>query len=193
MYANDPKSKVYGALAMGVPGEIAGLHETWKRNGRLPWKKLFQPAIHLAKNGFIVAPYLANSITHSEKMILSDPGLRQIFAPNGKLLKTGDICYNVELSRSLESIAEQGPQALYNGTIGKKLVNDVREAGGILTMDDLRNYKVEIKEAVAVNTLGYTIYGMPPPSSGTVGLALVSLNTTLIFFFFFADFIQCYI
>ncbi|CAM8935720.1 unnamed protein product [Rhodiola kirilowii] len=174
MYENNPEAKVYGALAMGVPGEIAGLHVAWKRNGRLPWKKLFQPAIELARNGFVVAPYLAKCIAASEKMILSDPGLQQVFAPNGKLLRAGDTCYNVELSRSLESIAEQGPQALYNGTVGEKLVQDVRVAGGILSMDDLRNYKVEITKAVAVNTMGYTIYGMPPPSSGTVGLSLIA-------------------
>ncbi|CAM8945441.1 unnamed protein product [Rhodiola kirilowii] len=174
MYENNPEAKVYGALAMGVPGEIAGLHVAWKRNGRLPWKKLFQPAIELARNGFVVAPYLAKCIAASEKMILSDRGLQQVFAPNGKLLRAGDTCYNVELSRSLESIAEQGPQALYNGTVGEKLVQDVRVAGGILSMDDLRNYKVEITKAVAVNTMGYTIYGMPPPSSGTVGLSLIA-------------------
>ncbi|KAL9681440.1 hypothetical protein QQ045_013223 [Rhodiola kirilowii] len=174
MYENNPEAKVYGALAMGVPGEIAGLHVAWKRNGRLPWKKLFQPAIDLARNGFVVAPYLAKCIAASEKMILSDRGLQQVFAPNGKLLRAGDTCYNVELSRSLESIAEQGPQALYNGTVGEKLVQDVRVAGGILSMDDLRNYKVEITKAVAVNTMGYTIYGMPPPSSGTVGLSLIA-------------------
>uniref|UniRef100_A0A7N0TR27 Glutathione hydrolase n=2 Tax=Kalanchoe fedtschenkoi TaxID=63787 RepID=A0A7N0TR27_KALFE len=174
MYEKNPTAKTYGALAMGVPGEIAGLHDAWKRNGRLPWKKLFQPAIELARDGFVVAAYLAVAIAQSEKMILSDPGLQQVFAPNRKLLKAGDTCYNVELSRSLQAIAEQGPRAFYNGAVGQKLVKDVREAGGVLSMDDLQNYEVEITEAVAVNTLGYTIYGLPPPSSGTVGLALIA-------------------
>uniref|UniRef100_A0A7N0TUA7 Glutathione hydrolase n=1 Tax=Kalanchoe fedtschenkoi TaxID=63787 RepID=A0A7N0TUA7_KALFE len=174
MYEKNPTAKKYGALAMGVPGEIAGLHEAWKRNGRLPWKKLFQPAIELARNGFVVAPYLAKAIAQYEKMILSDPGLQQVFAPKRKLLRAGDTCYNVELGRTLEAIAEQGTRALYNGTVGEKLVKDVREAGGILSIGDLQNYKVEITEAVAVYTMGYTIYGMPPPSSGTVGLALIA-------------------
>ncbi|POO00580.1 Gamma-glutamyltranspeptidase [Trema orientale] len=173
MYANNPKAQFYGALSMGVPGEIAGLHEAWSKHGRLAWKTLFLPAIKLAKDGFVVTPYLEGHIITNSQVIMKDPGLRQVFAPNGKLLKAGDTCYNVELGHSLEEIAELGPKAFYNGSIGEKLVKDVREVGGILTMEDLRNYKVEVKDAMAANVMGYTVYGMPPPSSGTLGLSLV--------------------
>ncbi|CAN6680912.1 unnamed protein product [Malus baccata var. baccata] len=173
MYASNPKAKAEGALSMGVPGEIAGLHEAWLQYGRIAWRTLFQPAIKLARDGYIVAPYLGGYLsTHGDK-ILSDPGLRQVFAPNGKMLKAGDTCYNVELGQSLEAVAEHGPQAFYNGTLGEKLVEDVREAGGILTMEDLRNYKVNVVDAMAANVLGYAVFGMPPPSSGTLGLSLV--------------------
>lgn len=173
MYDNDIQAKYKGALSMGVPGEIAGLHQAWLKHGRLAWRTLFQPAIKLAKEGFVVAPYLGKSIARSSSAILSDPGLRQVFARNGKVLRAGDTCYNVELARSLETIAEEGAGAFYNGTIGEKLVKDVRAAGGILTMEDLRNYKVEAKDAMTANVMGYTLYGMPPPSSGTVGLSMV--------------------
>lgn len=173
MYENNPDAKYVGALSIGVPGEIAGLHDAWLRHGRLAWSTLFQPAIKLSKDGFVVAPYLELVINGKKELILNDPGLQKVYAPNGKLLQAGDKCYNVELSYTLESIAEQGPQAFYNGTIGQKLVKDVREAGGILTMEDLRNYKVEITDAVAINAMGYTVFGMPPPSSGTLGLSLV--------------------
>ena len=175
MYENNPRAKWLGALAMGVPGELAGLHEAWLKHGRLAWKSLFQPAIRLAKDGFVVAPYLSKAIASGAHLILNDPGLRQVFAPNGKLLQAGDTCYNPELGNSLEAVAEQGPQAFYNGTVGEKLVKDVRKAGGILTMDDLRNYKVEVTDAISAETLGYTIFGMPPPSSGTLGVSLVSI------------------
>ncbi|XP_030530027.1 glutathione hydrolase 3 [Rhodamnia argentea] len=173
MYENSPSAKYHGALSMGVPGEIAGLHQAWSKHGRLAWRTLFQPSIKLAKEGFVVAPYLAHNIESSAKMILNDPGLRRVFAPGGKLLRAGDTCYNVELGQSLEAIAEQGPQAFYNGSIGEKLVKDVREAGGILTMEDLRNYKVEVTDAMSAEVMGYTIFGMQPPSSGTLGLSLV--------------------
>ncbi|XP_055800846.1 glutathione hydrolase 3 isoform X1 [Solanum dulcamara] len=173
MYDNNGDSKLNGPLSIGVPGEVAGLHAAWSKNGRMPWKTLFQPAIKLAREGFVVAPYLANSIAKQAKLILKDPGLRQVFAPEGKPLRAGEICHNVELSHSLELIAEQGPEAFYNGEVGEKLVEDVKRAGGILTMDDLRNYKVETPEAVTVNAMGYTIVGMPPPSSGTLGISLI--------------------
>ncbi|KAK9101171.1 hypothetical protein Scep_024601 [Stephania cephalantha] len=173
MYANDSKSKYYGALSLGVPGEIAGLYEAWLRHGRLSWKTLFAPAIRLAKDGFIVAPYLSSAINSSTKMIMDDPGLRQVFAPNGKFLKVGDTCYNIELARTLEAIAEQGAGVFYNGSVGENFVKDVRRAGGILTMEDLRNYKVDVIDAMTVDVMGYTILGMPPPSSGTLGISLV--------------------
>ncbi|PWA90995.1 gamma-glutamyltranspeptidase 1 [Artemisia annua] len=134
---------------------------------------LFQPAISLAKDGFIVAPYLANSLSTYADGIKKDPGLKRVYAPNGEVLQAGETCYNYELGLSLEAIAEEGPEAFYNGTIGEKLIKDVRSAGGILTMEDLRNYEVKVTDAVEVNTMGFKIFGMPPPSSGTLGLALV--------------------
>lgn len=173
MYKNNSKAKLAGALSMGVPAELAGLHEAWKKYGRLPWQTLFEAAIELAKNGFEVLPYLGQYIVKFEQTVMADPGLRRVFAPNGKILQTGDICYNLELAQSLEAVAEQGPQAFYNGTVGEKLVKDVREAGGILTMEDLRNYKVRVTDALQVDVMGYRVLGMPPPSSGTVGLALI--------------------
>ncbi|ESQ54316.1 hypothetical protein EUTSA_v10024658mg [Eutrema salsugineum] len=173
MYKNNANAKSIGALSMGVPGEIAGLYEAWKRYGRLPWKPLFKPAIELARGGFVVAPYLGRAISSHSSMILKDPGLRNVFSRNGQVLKPGETCYNPELALSLETISEQGPGAFYNGTVGEKLVNDVKTAGGIITMDDLRSYKVRVTDAMSVDVMGYTIHGMPPPSGGTVGFPMV--------------------
>ncbi|KAL2251136.1 UNVERIFIED_CONTAM: Glutathione hydrolase 3 [Sesamum indicum] len=173
MYEKNAGAKYQGALSMGVPGELAGLHTAWLKYGRMRWRTLFEPAIKLAKDGFTVRAYLGASIAENAKKIMADPGLRQVYAPNGKLLKTGDTCYNVELGKSLEAVAEQGPEAFYNGTVGEKLIEDVKKAGGILSMEDLRNYRVNVADAVVVDAMGYKILGMPPPSSGTVGLALV--------------------
>ncbi|CAH9101913.1 unnamed protein product [Cuscuta epithymum] len=173
MYENNSDSKEEGALSMGVPGELAGLHVAWLKHGRLPWCTLFQPAIKLARYGFIVAPYLATDIAKKEDLIMKDPGLQQVYAPSGKLLQEGDVCHNVELSNTLEAVAEQGPEAFYGGLIGEKFVEDVQKAGGILTIDDLKEYRVKVHDPVVVNAMGYTIFGMPPPSSGTVGLSLI--------------------
>ncbi|XP_023744413.1 glutathione hydrolase 3 [Lactuca sativa] len=173
MYEKDLNSKYFGALSMGVPGEIAGLYKAWSKYGRLPWKTLFNPAIKLAKDGFLVAPYLANSISSFASTIKKDPGLQQVYAPKGKVLEAGDICYNPKLGLTLEIIANEGPEAFYGGVIGEKLVKDVQDIGGILTMEDLRDYEVEVADALEVDTMGYTVLGMPAPSSGTLGLALV--------------------
>ncbi|KAL9266071.1 Glutathione hydrolase 3-like protein [Drosera capensis] len=173
MYEKNPEAKSEGALSMGVPGEIAGLYEAWLRYGRLPWRALFEPAIKLARDGYVILPYLGHNIVSHETKIRADPGLSQVFAPNGVLLQTGETCRNIELANSLEAVAEHGPGAFYGGEVGQKLVGDVRKAGGILTVDDLRNYKVQITDALSVNVMGYTLMGMPPPSSGTLGLSLV--------------------
>ncbi|KAK6147792.1 hypothetical protein DH2020_018704 [Rehmannia glutinosa] len=158
-----PAAASQGALSMGIPGEIAGLHVAWSKYGRLPWRALFGPAISLAKEGFIVSPCLEGHINKEEKKIMNDPGLRQIYAPNGKLLKAGDMCYNVELGKSLQAVAEQGPEAFYNGTVGERLIEDVRKAGGILTMEDLRNYRVKV-----LNVLDS--YGSGDAAEGPLGL-----------------------
>ncbi|XP_072996430.1 glutathione hydrolase 3-like isoform X1 [Typha latifolia] len=173
MYENRPSSKAKGALSMGIPGELAGLHAAWVKYGRLPWKDLFQPAIRLAREGFVLVSYAAEAIESKGDDILADPGLRAVFAPNGKLLQTNDTCYNPALAETLEIISIQGPEAFYNGSVGESFINDVRNVGGIATMDDIRKYRIEVKEAMAANSMGYTILGMPPPSSGTVGIALV--------------------
>ncbi|OAY64936.1 Gamma-glutamyltranspeptidase 3 [Ananas comosus] len=173
MYESNPSSKSKGALSMGIPGELAGLYAAWLEYGRLPWKDLFQPAIKLASEGFVIIPYVANAMKSNKQDILSDPGLREVLAPKGKLLQANDTCYNHALANTLEVISVEGPQAFYNGTIGEKFIEDVKSAGGIATMDDLRNYRVEVKDALVANVMGYTILGMPPPSSGTVGMSLV--------------------
>ncbi|KAG0498700.1 hypothetical protein HPP92_003391 [Vanilla planifolia] len=166
MYEKNPSLKSKGALSMGIPGELAGLHVAWLKYGRLPWKDLFQPSIKLARYGFLVEPYLAEVFQKSANDILSDPGLRQVFAPNGKVLQTNDNYVNLKLADTLEAISIDGPQAFYNGSIGEKFIEDV-------TKSDLRAYKVEAKEAIAADVVGYRVLGMPPPSSGTVGLSLV--------------------
>ncbi|KAL6626747.1 hypothetical protein ACP70R_030473 [Stipagrostis hirtigluma subsp. patula] len=173
MYAREPWSKYKGALAMGVPGELAGLHAAWSRYGRLPWRDLFAPAIRLAREGYTIAPPVAGALKEVECEVLADPGLRGVFAPEGRVLAAGEVCRNPALADALERVAEEGVAAFYAGAVGEGLVRDVRAAGGILTVDDLRGYRVEVSAAMRADAMGYTFLGMPPPSSGTVGMALI--------------------
>ncbi|XP_039136275.1 glutathione hydrolase 3-like [Dioscorea cayenensis subsp. rotundata] len=173
MYAKNPSSKIRGALSAGVPGEITGLHAAWLKYGKLTWKSLFQPSIKLARDGFTVTPYFESILKDSEDAIMADPGLRQVYAPKGKLLQATNTCYNSQLASTLEIIADEGPQVLYNGTIAEKLVEDVKNAGGIITMEDMRQYRVKITKAMETKALGFTVLGMPLPSSGTIGMTLI--------------------
>ncbi|CAO2180922.1 unnamed protein product [Urochloa humidicola] len=178
MYAADPSKKYKGALAMGVPGELAGLHAAWTRYGRLPWRDLVSPAIHLARDGFEIAAYVARALKRSEADVLADPGLRAVFAaPSGnRVLAAGETCRNPALAHTLERVADEGPAALYGGaaaSVGDNLARDVAAGGGVVTVEDLKGYKVEVSQAMRADALGFTFLGMPPPSSGTVGLAMV--------------------
>lgn len=173
MYAADPSKKYKGALAMGVPGELAGLHAAWSRYGRLPWRDLVAPAIRLARDGYEMVAYVARALKTSEADVLADPGLRAVFAPAGRVLAAGETCFNPALAAALELVADQGPTAFYGGAVGEKLVRDVREVGGIVTVEDLKGYKVEVSDAMRADAMGFTFLGMPPPSSGTVGMAMV--------------------
>ncbi|KAH1196522.1 Glutathione hydrolase 1 [Glycine max] len=175
MYAGNTTLKAKGGLSVAVPGELAGLHEAWKQHGKLPWKRLVKPAEILARRGFKVSPYLHKQMEETESDILEDKGLRSIFAPNGKLLKIGDICYNKKLAKTLRTISESGPKAFYEGLIGLNLVKDVQNAGGILSMKDLKSYTVKQKEPISNDVLGLKLLGMPPPSGGHPMMLLLNI------------------
>lgn len=175
MYEKDPHAKLYGGLAVGVPGEVAGLYTVWSHHGRLPWKKLIEPSIKLANSGFIVQPYLASDIQENLGDILADKGLRETFTPGDKPLQEGDTCIRKNLGRTLQQIAKHGSKAFYMGDIAKVFVADVKAAGGIMTVEDLRDYKVIVRQPLVAKTMGYTLITMPPPSSGGASLVLVSL------------------
>ncbi|GFP89677.1 gamma-glutamyltranspeptidase 1 [Phtheirospermum japonicum] len=173
MYAGNVTLKASGPLSIAVPGELAGLELAWKNHGKIQWKELVEPAARLAYNGFNISQYLHMEMTKTEPGIMADEGLRNMFTSNGSLLRSGDVCYNKQLARTLRKISRCGAEAFYNGPIGQRLVRDVRKAGGILTVKDLNDYKVKVREPVRFHVMGVEISSMPPPSSGGVSLALI--------------------
>lgn len=175
MYARNASLKATGALSIATPGELAGLHKAWKDYGKLPWERLVRPAENLARRGFKISPYLHMQMEKTRSGILANKGLRDIFTWNGELLRPEDICRNIKLAKTLGKIARYGSQAFYNGSIGVDLVRDVRGAGGILTISDLKKYQVKVREPISAKVLGLEILGMPPPSSGGALMILVSV------------------
>ncbi|KAL9289695.1 putative aminoacyltransferase, Glutathione hydrolase [Arabidopsis thaliana] len=173
MYGDNPERKKKGSLSVGVPGEVAGLYTAWTQHGKLPWKQLVEPAEKLAAEGFKISKYLYMQMNVTRSDILADKGLSDLFVSNGELKKPGAICRNPKLADTLSQIAEYGPKAFYNGTVGFNLVSDIQKAGGIITLKDLQNYNVKVKEPLSTEILGYRLLGMPPPSSGGPAMMLI--------------------
>ncbi|KAE8775107.1 Gamma-glutamyltranspeptidase 1 [Hordeum vulgare] len=172
MYGGNDTLKARGALSIGVPGEIAGLYEAWKRHGKLPWKELVLPAAKLAR-AFRVSPYLHMQMKATEAGILGNAGMRAVYASDGALLKVGDVCRNGKLAWTLQAVAERGPAAFYGGSVADLLVKDVKEAGGIMTKEDLEKYQIKVRRPLSQSVMGLTVLSMPPPSAGGAGLMLV--------------------
>lgn len=174
MYGGNLDLKKRGALSVGVPGEVAGLFTAWKQHGKLPWKRLVSPAKKLAARGFKITKYLYMQMNTTRDHILADKGLSKLFVSNGELKKPGTLCRNPKLALTLRQIAKYGPKAFYNGTVGVNLVSDILKSGGIITLKDLQSYRVNVKEPLSNDILGYRLLGMPPPSSGGAAMVLVS-------------------
>ncbi|XP_051964913.1 glutathione hydrolase 5 proenzyme-like [Xyrauchen texanus] len=165
-----------GAQWIGVPGEIRGYERAHKLYGRLPWASLFKPTIKMAREG-IPIPYLLSRFLPF-LMEKTQSQLRQLYQnEQGELLKEGDIVRFEKLADTLEKIAAHGADAFYTGDIGKDLVNDIKEAGGHISLEDLSSFSVSESDAWNV-TLGDYDMHFPPPPGGGATLSFI-LNTML--------------
>jgi gamma-glutamyltranspeptidase/glutathione hydrolase len=175
----DPNKSRDSALAIGVPGTVAGLalaHAKYS-SGKFSLAELMAPAIALAQDGFPVADDMADSLPSVRERLLRWPATEKIFAKDGKLLAAGDTLVQADLAGTLRSIAERGPTAFYEGDTAAKLSAAIRAAGGIITPADLKHYRPEIRTPVRGSYRGYDIVSMPPPSSG--GIALIEMLNIL--------------
>ncbi len=159
-----------GALAAGVPGSVAGLLEALSRFGTLPRETVLGPAIALAETGFPMSRrthrYLANRSIR-EKME-SFPETKRTFYPGGTPPPVDELFRQPELAQTLKSIAEFGAEAFYRGEIAGMIVASMKRAGGIITLEDLANYRTRERFPVTFEFAGHTIVTMPPPSSGGI-------------------------
>jgi len=173
----DPQKSRLGALAVGVPGTVRGLALAHKRFGTFSWERLLQPAIELARYGFVVDSFLYRSLENRRERFQQFPESFRIFFPNGQPPRPGTLFIQKDLAITLEQIAREGPDAFYTGEIAAKIVEGLKKHGGIISLDDLRNYRAKEREPIKFTYRGYTIYSMPPPSSG--GLTLQGILKTL--------------
>jgi gamma-glutamyltranspeptidase/glutathione hydrolase len=165
----DPEKSRDSGLAVGVPGTVAGLALALERYGTISLAQALAPAIRLAEQGIVVSDDLAASLDGAGDRLRRWPSSARIFYEvGGAPYQPGDTLVQRDLARSLRLLAEQGPDALYRGPIGQKVVAAAGRAGGNLTIADLRSYAAVVRAPVRGEYRGYEILSMPPPSSGGV-------------------------
>jgi gamma-glutamyltranspeptidase/glutathione hydrolase len=175
----DPKKSRDSGLAVGVPGTVAGLALAEEKygSGRLSLADLIRPAINLAANGFRVEDDLADSLPGARARLARWPSTASIFLNGGETLRQGERLFQPDLADTLRAITKHGPRAFYTGDIAEKIADAVREAGGIMTAQDLADYRAVERPVVRGTYRGYDIVSMPPPSSG--GVCLIEMLNIL--------------
>ena len=156
-------------LAVGVPGTVMGMELALEKYGTMTMKQVTQAAIKMAKNGIDVTPDLSTSLTGLKRRIAQWPSSAEIFyKKDGSDYQVNDRLKQPELAHSLSLIAQQGSKGFYEGETAEKIITAIKEAGGIMTLEDLKNYKVVERQPVQGDYRGYQVVSMPPPSSGGV-------------------------
>ncbi|CNE64278.1 gamma-glutamyltransferase [Yersinia nurmii] len=164
-------ASLYGYLASGVPGTVLGMDSAQKKYGKLTRKQVMEPAIRLAREGFILTRADTDILDTTTKRFREDPESARIFLrKDGSPFEPGDRLVQTDLANTLEAIAEKGPDAFYQGKIPQAVEEASKKGGGILTAADFANYKITETAPVTCSYRGYKFVSAPPPSSGGVTL-----------------------
>ena len=160
------RASLYGWKAAAVPGSVLGLDTALTRYGTLPRSVVMAPAIRLARDGFILRAADADILAYGAKLLRRDPAAAHIFLhADGSALQAGDRLVQADLGRTLQSIADRGPDAFYQGRIPRAVA---AASGGVLTAADFAHYHVTVDAPLECTYRGYRVLSAPPPSSGGV-------------------------
>jgi gamma-glutamyltranspeptidase/glutathione hydrolase len=171
-------SQVYliGEGSCAVPGTVAGLEAAYERYGSLPWSRLFEPAVALAREGVELTPQQAYLHAILDLILRHSPEGRAIYGEHERITVGGRVVMR-DLASTLELLAERGARELYEGELGRELVRFLGENGGLITQADLEDYRVIWRRPIRVSYEGRQFVSNPPPSSGGVligyGLSLL--------------------
>ena len=165
-----PEKSMYGSLAVGVPGTVAGIFATHEKFGSMPIEEILEPVIALAKEGFVVTENQKNTLANYREQFLRENKDTIIFA---KQYQAGDTIKNLQLAKTLERIVQNGKEEFYGGETGKKMIAYLQERGGIMSMEDLKQYQTHWRDPIEVNYKDLSIISMPPPSSGGIVLGQI--------------------
>ena len=161
-----------GGRSVGVPGVLRALELAHAEHGKLPWRDLFQPAIKLAREGFAVSSRLHALIAASTSIPQSPDLARYLLTAQGQPLPVGTLLKNPALAHTLETIANDGPNAFYHGPIAEAMVHQVNTHSnpGTLSLSDISGYQAKVRDPVCGPYKQWKVCGMPPPSSGGVAV-----------------------
>ena len=163
-------SKFHG-LAVGVPGTVKGLEYAHKKYGKLTRRKIMQPAINIAKNGFFISNSLADQLNQAKDRLTRWSQTKKIFFKNNKKqYEQNELLIQSELGATLNKILNKGEEGFYKGEVAENIVKTLDEYGGVMTLKDLEAYQVIEREAISGTYKNYDIYSMPLPSSGGIHL-----------------------
>jgi gamma-glutamyltranspeptidase/glutathione hydrolase len=176
---NATKESIFGWRSSGVPGSVAGFALAHKKFGSQKWRRLVEPAIKLASDGFIVSPTFAHSLAGATALS-TDPESKRKFLREGDLYKAGEVFKQPELATTLERIAQFGARGFYEGPVAQQFAAEMQAHGGLITEADLKAYKVVETSPLEGNYKDFHIITAPPPSAGGVGILqmMAMLNGT---------------
>lgn len=162
-----------GGMAIAIPGEVLGFYKSHEKYGKLEWKVLFEANVKIAKE-FKASKTLAEKLKKNKKYILRDPGLREIYAPDGKLKKEGEIIKRNNYARTLEKIADD-PLSFYEGKLADKIVRQIKANGGVMSLEDLREYRIHERAVLKTRFKDYDVYTTNLPSCGIMIVKALNL------------------
>ncbi len=157
-----------GIFAVGTPGLVAGVLEAHQKFGKLPLETVMRPAIELALSGLKIYPELDKALKAKEKVLKSFPSSKKIFFKGENVLTLGDILVQKDLAKTLKTISKKGHKGFYESWVSKKIIETSEKYGGLITQNDLRQYDVKYREVIKGIYKDYSLFSMPPPSSGGI-------------------------
>ncbi|KAI8886967.1 gamma-glutamyltranspeptidase [Backusella circina FSU 941] len=175
MFVKDPMLAKIGPLAIGVPGELRGLELAHKRHGKMSWSSLFEPAIQLSRDGFETTPLLELRLKTEQGWMQKSKEWTDVYFKNGAPVKKGDIVKRPMLADTLEAVANNGTDVFYEGKIAESMVNTVQAAGGILTLEDFKDYHPVIRPTISTYYNGRKITTCSEPTGGPVLLSILNI------------------
>ena len=165
----DKKKAQFSLLSAGVPGSVAGFHHALVNYGTLSWEEILKPAIRLAEEGFEIPHDLANTLAskrYRARLSSNEAAAKVFYKEDKSLYAAGEILIQKDLARTLKLLSELGPDTFYKGEIAELIVKEMEKNGGLITLQDLKNYNIVEREPLVGDYKDYKIVSMPPSSSG---------------------------